>query len=322
MTPLARRVATTLLRSPVVNRAVRVLARARGHRLVLVYHRVGPPAPTGCEIVPSVPVDVFRMQLQALGEIYDLVTLDEVLREDRPHEAALRKRAAVAVTFDDDLPSHAEHALPVLRELNVPAAFFLSGRALHGLGPYWFQQLEVLLIAYGERRAAALLHLPERSGRELVLACEANADLRRRVNDLSAGLRVPGILERDAIAALAAGGMTIGFHTVEHEIVPSLDDAALDTAITHGREVLAEAACAPVRYFAYPSGKSDMRSALAVRRAGFDAAFTGQPRPLRRGDDRYRLGRWEPGPVGVDDLLVKLAVRLHRAARCAGKVPR
>ena len=99
MTPLARRVATTLLRSPVVNRAVRVLARARGHRLVLVYHRVGPPAPTGCEIVPSVPVDVFRMQLQALGEIYDLVTLDEVLREDRPHEAALRKRAAVAVTF-------------------------------------------------------------------------------------------------------------------------------------------------------------------------------------------------------------------------------
>ena len=36
-------------------------------------------------------------------------------------------------------------------------------------------------------------------------------------------------------------------------------------------------------------------------------------------DDRYRLGRWEPGPLGVDDLLVKLALRLHRAAR-PGKV--
>ena len=316
MTPLARRVATTLLRSSVVNRAARVLARARGHRLVLVYHRVGPPAPTGCEIVPSVPVDVFRMQLQALGEIYDLVTLDEVLREDRPHEAASRKRAAVAVTFDDDLPSHAEHVLPVLRELGVPAAFFLSGRALHGLGPYWFQQLEAILIAYGERRAAALLHLPEvgarELARELVLACEADADLRRRVNDVAAELASPGILDRDAIAALAAGGMTIGFHTVEHDVLPALTGAALDNAVSRGRKDLSAVAGAPVNYFAYPHGKADTRSATAVRRAGFNAAFTGLPQPVRDGDDRHRLGRWEPGPLGVDDLLVNIAVRLHR----------
>jgi peptidoglycan/xylan/chitin deacetylase (PgdA/CDA1 family) len=319
VTPLARRVATTLLRSTVVNRAVRVLARARGHRLVLVYHRIGPPVPTGCEIVPSVPVDVFRMQLQALGEIYDLVTLDEILREDRSHEAAPRKRAAVAVTFDDDLPSHAEHALPVLRELGVPATFFLSGRALHGLGPYWFQQLEAILIAYGERRTAAFLHLSEVGARELVLACEANADLRRRVNDLAAELASPGILDRDAIAALAAGGMTIGFHTVEHTVLPALAGAALDNAVTRGREDLAAVAGAPVNYFAYPHGKADTQSATAVRRAGFNAAFTGLPQPVRDGDDRHLLGRWEPGPLGVDDLLVNIAVRLHRVGPASAR---
>ncbi len=313
MTLLARRVAKTLLRSSTVNRAVRALARVRGHRLVLVYHRVGPSAPTGCEIVPSVPVDVFRMQLQALGEIYDLVTLDEILREDRSREAVSRKRRpAVAVTFDDDLPSHAEHALPVLRELGVPAAFFLSGRALHGLGPYWFQQLEALLIAYGERRVAALLHRSEVGARELALACEANADLRRRVSDVAAELAVPGILDRDAIAALAAGGMTIGFHTVEHDVLPELTGAALDNAVSRGRDDLTAVASVPVNYFAYPHGKADTRSAAAVRRAGFTAAFTGFPQPVRDADDRHRLGRWEPGPLGVDDLLVNIAVRLHR----------
>lgn len=302
-----------LLRSSTINRAVRALARVRGHRLVLVYHRVGPSAPTGCEIVPSVPVDVFRAQLQALGEIYDLVTLDEILRGDRSREPGSRKRrAGVAVTFDDDLPSHAEHALPVLRELGVPAAFFLSGRALHGLGPYWFQQLEALLIAYGERRAAALLHLPERRARELVLSCEQNADLRRRVSEVAAGLAIPGILERDAIAALSAGGMTIGFHTVEHDLLPELTGAALDNAVSRGRDDLAAAAGAAVHYFAYPHGKADTRSAAAVRRAGFNAAFTGFPQPVRDGDDPYRLGRWEPGPLGVDDLLVNIAVRLYR----------
>jgi hypothetical protein len=28
----------------------------------------------------------------------------------------------------------------------------------------------------------------------------------------------------------------------------------------------------------------------------------------------HRLGRWEPGPLGVDDLLATLTVRLHRAS--------
>jgi peptidoglycan/xylan/chitin deacetylase (PgdA/CDA1 family) len=313
VTQLARHVATTLLRSSTVNRAVRALARVRGHRLVLVYHRVGPLSPTGCEIVPSVPVDVFRTQLQALGEVYDLVTLDEILLEDASRRQPSReRRAAVALTFDDDLPSHVEHALPVLRELGVPAAFFLSGRALHGLGAYWFQQLEALLIVYGERQAAALLHLPERRARELVLACERDADLRRRVSDVAAGLAVPGILERNAIAALAAAGMAIGFHTVEHDILPGLSGAALDDAVSRGREDLAAAAGAAVHYFAYPHGKADTRSAAAVRRAGFNAAFTGLPQPVRNGDDRHRLGRWEPGPLNVDDLLVEIAVRLHR----------
>jgi hypothetical protein len=41
--------------------------------------------------------------------------------------------------------------------------------------------------------------------------------------------------------------------------------------------------------------------------------LTGRCQPVRRVDDRYRPGRREPGPLAVDDLLVKLAVRLHAA---------
>jgi peptidoglycan/xylan/chitin deacetylase (PgdA/CDA1 family) len=297
-----------------VNRAVRAFARVRGHRLVLVYHRLGPSRPPGCEIVPSVPVDVFRVQLQALGEIVDLVTLDEILAQDAPPRKTVGqgRRPAVAVTFDDDLPSHAQYALPVLRELGVRATFFLSGRALHGLGAYWFQHLEALLTAYGERRTAALLRVPEPRAEDLALACEGNADLRRRVSELAAAVSAPEILKPDAIAALVAAGMTVGFHTVEHDILPKLDEAALDDAVSRGCEELAAAAGAAVRYFAYPHGKADTRSTAAVRRAGFNAAFTGVAQPLRPKDDRHRLGRWEPGPLGVDDLLINLAVRLHR----------
>ena len=313
MSPFVRRVANALLRSSTVSGAVRTLARVRGHRLVLVYHRLGPTVPRGCEVVPSVPVDVFRAQLRALCEVVDLVTLDEVLASDR-QRVGDQRRPAVALTFDDDLPSHAEHALPVLRELGVPAAFFLSGRSLHGLGPYWFQQLEALLIAHGPQRTAALLRVPGAHSTTLALSCEGSIDLRHRVSELAAPMSIaPAILARDAIAAFVAAGMTVGFHTVEHEVLPDLDDSALENAVSRGRDDLAAVAGAAVRYFAYPHGKADTRSAAAVRRAGFSAAFTGRAQPVREGDDVHRLGRWEPGPLGVDDLLVTLAVRLHRA---------
>jgi peptidoglycan/xylan/chitin deacetylase (PgdA/CDA1 family) len=259
---------------------------------------------------------VFRAQLQALGEVVDLVTIDEILAKDggRPGASGGARRPAVTLTFDDDLPSHANQALPALRDFGVPAAFFLSGRALHDRGAYWFQYLESLFIAYGEPRTAALLGVPGARAGGLALLCEGSAEMRRRLGDLAADLPPPELLEPAAIAALGAAGMVVGFHTVAHEILPGLDDGALATAVSRGREDLARAARAAVRYFAYPHGKADSRSAAAVRDAGFEAAFTGHPQPLRNGDDRHRVGRWEPGPLGVDDLIVKLAVRLHRAA--------
>lgn len=311
MSGVRRTFAEALLRSPSVNAAVRTLAKLRGHRLVLVYHRLGPQLSAGCEIIPSVPVELFRAQLQALGDVVDFATIDEIVADDARRRG---RRPAVAITFDDDLPSHVEHALPVLRDLGQPAAFFLSGRALHGEGPYWFQYLEALLIARGPARTAASLGLPQSDAESLTMACAESPGLRRRVCELADDLPKPGVLEREAMSALGAAGMTIGFHTIEHHILPTLDDAALGAAVAKGRDELAKAIGGKVRHFAYPYGKADDRSAAAVRCAGFLSAFTGQPQPIGRGDDRFRLGRWEPGPIGVDDLLVKLAVRLHRDA--------
>lgn len=317
--PLAKRAAMRMLGCSVVSRALRALARARGHRLVLVYHRVGAPAPLGCEIVPSVTVDVFRAHLQALGDVVELVTLDAILAEGGRVAGADAGRPAVAVTFDDDLPSHQADALPLLRAAGVPAAFFLSGRALHGKGPYWFQWLEALIAAHGSERAAAVLGVPEARPADLALACERDSAVQQRLAEASVDVPRPAILDAEGIAALSAAGMTIGFHTLDHSVLPSLDDAALEDAVTRGSDRLAAVAGAAVRYFAYPHGKVDARSAAAVRRAEFTAAFTGIPGPLRPQTNRHRVGRWEPGALGVDDLLVMLALQFHRASPAAGQ---
>lgn len=312
---LAKRGLMWMLRSRTINSAVRALACARGRGLVLVYHRVGVFASPDCEIVPTVPLDVFRSHMQTLGEVADLVTLGELLTPIDDHGFRIRRRRpAVAITFDDDLPSHVAHVLPVLREMLVPAAFFLSGRALHGLGAYWFQQLEALLVAHGPSATAALLEAPSSTSGMLGLACERSPEMRRRVDQVVAHNSQPSVLQRDDIAALSAAGMTIGFHTLDHTVLPALDDVDLRHAIANGRNQLAGVAGTNIRFFAYPHGKADRRSARAVREGGFDAAFTGRPEAVGRRHDRYSIGRWEPGPLSVDELLVKLARYLHRAA--------
>jgi peptidoglycan/xylan/chitin deacetylase (PgdA/CDA1 family) len=312
-----RRLAFDVLRVPTLNQALRVLAHTRGRRLVLVYHRVEPAVTRALEIIPSVPVEVFRAQLELLREVVDFVTLDELIgwRTPRAQTAGAARRPAVAVTFDDDLRSHVEHALPVLRALKVPATFFLSGRVVNGQSAYWFQQLEALLEAHGPGHTASVLGVPDIAWNSAFMyRCERDSSLRRRIAEASADLPGCEVLDRAGMATLAAAGMAIGFHTVSHRILPDLDDAAIDEAVTRGRAELAAATGAPIEYFAYPYGRFDSRAADAVRRAGFRAAFTGQPVAVQRGDDVYSLGRWEPGLTAGDDLLAKLTVRLHRGA--------
>jgi peptidoglycan/xylan/chitin deacetylase (PgdA/CDA1 family) len=312
---LPRRAAALLIASTPVNYVVRGAARLRGRALILIYHRVGPPLPAGCEIVPTVAIDTFRHHLHTLRELVDFVPLERIISADAGAlPLGSGARPPVAVTFDDDLPSHVQHALPILRELGIPATFFLSGRALHGLGPYWFQWLETLLVNRGPRQTAALLKVSDAAPHSLLLAAAANAELRRRVCEVAAALPIPELLDREGIAALASAAMTVGFHTVDHDMLPGLDEAGLHDAVSRGRRDLAALTGQPVQFFAYPFGRSDHRCAAAVRQAGFLAAFTGRPAPWQRAVHRYDVGRWEPGAIRVEDLVAKLAVRLHRAS--------
>jgi peptidoglycan/xylan/chitin deacetylase (PgdA/CDA1 family) len=272
---------------------------------VLVYHRVAPGEPTAREIVPSVSTELFRRQLEALAEVGEIAPLD-VLVQDRDRHA----RPRFAVTFDDDYVTHVDHALPVLKALDAPATFFLSGRALHGLGSYWFEVLERLINAVGVVEISRLLGLQTQGLDALIAACENNPALQKIVE--AEGTDGPSHLDRSHIQALSNAGMAVGFHTLHHEILTRLRDDELEASLTLGRKELERVVGRALPHFAYPHGKADLRTAAKVRDAGYQAAWTGRPQPMHRRDDRYLFGRWEPGRSDVDDFLVGAAVRLTR----------
>lgn len=291
-----------------VGEAVRRINALRGRSLVLVYHRLFEGIRPTSEVVPSIPSHVFREHVGALGDVGTIVPLQTLI-----HDARRGGKPRFAVTFDDDLVTHVDLAMPILVELAVPATFFLSGRSLHKLGPYWFEVLEELIDVRGVSDVGRLLGVQNAALDSLVFACE-NDDSRRRVVEAEAHGAASG-LDLSTIRALAVAGMPIGFHTVSHQVLTRLDDEALDEALTLGRAELEAVAGHPLVHLAYPHGKADRRVAAKVRGAGFEAAWTGRPQPIHRRSDPFMLGRWEPGPLGVDDLLVAVAIRLSSGGR-------
>jgi peptidoglycan/xylan/chitin deacetylase (PgdA/CDA1 family) len=305
---VVRRLVRWGLRSARIRAAALRAAATGGRGLILVYHRVTHGTEPGAGIIPEVPSHVFRQQIQALLEIGEVVTLEELLR-GRPS----RRRPRFAITLDDDYLSHHDVVLPTLRGLGVTATFFLCGRSLYGMGPTWFEVLDRLLRREGLEGACRLIGARARSIEELGVACERSDAMRDAVmSQQDAAEGVNDRLQGTHIVALAEAGMAVGFHTLKHLVLPSLDDEPMRREMVDGRDALAAVSSQSISLFAYPHGKADVRTARAVRDAGYRAAVTGRPGPTSRRSNPLLLQRWEPGPLGTDAFLAGIAARLIR----------
>jgi peptidoglycan/xylan/chitin deacetylase (PgdA/CDA1 family) len=297
---------TRLAAVPALRWVGAVSAQRRRRSLVLVYHRVTPRPRSVLDVVPSVSPSTLRAHLDALQEFAAIVPISTLLSS--PDHDRLR----IAITFDDDDVAHVEHALPVLRAAGVPATFFLSGRALNHLPDYWWSHLERALAAHGVDAVATALGV---SGgvSEMAAACE-DPRVAQRLSAMDAGPPSRQLGAAD-IADLVSGGMTIGFHTLHHHVLPTLPDEVLKTALTSGRDVLEAVAGRPVDAIAYPYGRASVRVARAAADSGYRAGFVTSGRAMSRTVDPFRIPRWEPGPVAPAQLRAEALLRLHAPVR-------
>lgn len=299
------RIATAALRPSATRRAALRLAAARSVGLVLVYHRVASHGALPHEVVPTLASSVFRTHLRTLCELGDVVPLAELLA---PPPSTSRPR--FAVTFDDDHDGHVAHVLPLLAEAGVPATFFLSGRSLHALPPYWWIRVEESIRSLGLQATCARLGLAAETPAELGYAVEHAPSIAALCEQLPEASQV--CMQAEDIRTLARAGMTIGFHTLHHHRLVDLESSELDTAMKDGRAELESVAQAPVTMLAYPYGRVSRAVADAAERAGYAAAFASGGHPINHMSDRFVLGRWDPGALDGDELAAALSLRLLR----------
>jgi peptidoglycan/xylan/chitin deacetylase (PgdA/CDA1 family) len=268
--------------------------------VALLFHRVGSPAGDPArELVPALDTAIFDAQMHHIRTHYDAVAASEL------HTAAAHRRAGdrypVAVTFDDDLASHAETAAPILKRHGIPATFFLCGASLDQPYEFPWERLQravdrglvdaSVLDALGFRQAGSTPPILDLWVRMQNLAPADRDAVAARLEELAGPAPPDAGLRRQQIQHLIDAGFEIGFHTLRHYALARLNREQLAQAMTEGREQLEEVAGRKLTTIAYPHGSASAEVAAAARDAGFEYGFTTNHDPVFENSNPLLLGR-------------------------------
>lgn len=288
--------------------------KGKGRLCILSYHRVLAADNPFLDQEPT--VSTFRWQMELLAECFNVLPLHvavDMLAKDR------MPPRAVCITFDDGYRSFHELALPILKNLGLPATVFISSGYINqtnmwndriieamkalpvtqldlqeiGMGRYAFESV-------GERKRAINLVIDGLKYR----SPEARNQLTQRIEHLSMHKDVSGLmLTPEMVLDLSREDIEIGGHTISHPILSSLDDESAYREMEVGKRQLEEIIGKSVRMFAYPNGKFgidfDNRHVRMAKDIGFTSAFTTSVGPATARHDLHLLPRsrpWDPTP--------------------------
>jgi peptidoglycan/xylan/chitin deacetylase (PgdA/CDA1 family) len=276
--------------------------------VVLMYHDVAESPSDPCLApVPALGLDVLREELRHLARHYEVVSAHdfrERVARRRPVE-----RFPVALTFDDDVASHATLVAPLLLELGLPATFFLTGSTLDGPSAFWWHDLQELYRrggqAWDQVRGEVERRWPQAGGRfDVHTLARTIEHLRPEQRDsMAARLREmvdsppadPGLPE--ASVRVLAQNFEIGFHTTHHYLTQALDEETLRHELRERVDRLSAIAGYRLTKIAFPHCRpGDLRIAAAAVDAGFELGFLCNERAVSRASHPLLLERisgWE-----------------------------
>lgn len=289
---------------------------ARRKLQILIFHRVLP-----C-LDPFQPSEVtvadFDWQMQLVSQYFNVLPLADAVARLYTHQLPPR---ALCVTFDDGYRDNIELALPVLKRHGVNATFFIaSGFTGEGvmfcdvirecLQHTTLQRLDADFLGL-ERQLSLATHVDRLAAIGTVNNRVKYTPLGQRQDWLDllearTGITAPRnlMMREDELRALAAAGMGVGGHTVQHPILSCEVAAVARDQITDNRRHLEQMLQQPVTLFAYPNGKpgsdyTDEHKVL-LRKEGFAAAVStghGVSTPTTDPFELRRFTPWDKTPL-------------------------
>lgn len=109
--------------------------------LVLMYHKISTPLSDPWEL--AVTPENFEAQLKILKEKHAVIAIDELTDNLKRKKV---KRKTIAITFDDGYVNNFTVAKPLLEGIEMPASFFITDNNLVSQQPFWWDELEHIII--------------------------------------------------------------------------------------------------------------------------------------------------------------------------------
>lgn len=288
---------------------------------ILIFHRVLPAVDPIRRGEPD--ATRFHSILNWLRTWFNVMPLGEAIYRLANHSLPAR---AAAITFDDGYADNCTIAVPILRQHDMHATFFIATRYLDG-GCMWNDQIEAAI----KGRMGSSLDLTDLGlgHHQIFSPDEARVALHRIVDATKyfssvdrtqaadniakrAGVTPPAdlMMTTEQLRQIWAAGMGVGAHTDTHPILSRISSQEAECEIRTGKAALEDALQGPIDIFAYPNGKPGVDYAhehvSLVRRMGFAAAVTTGSGSARADSDLMQLPRFTPW----DRNRVKFGLRL------------
>jgi peptidoglycan/xylan/chitin deacetylase (PgdA/CDA1 family) len=264
---------------------------------ILTYHHIAAEDPTyGFDPgVADASPEQFKRQLELVARYGTPITIAELVRAFAGEPLP---KNAVMITFDDGYRSCHDVALPLLREVGLPAVFFIPTEFIGQRRLYWWERIAFVLSQ--TKLASAELEYPEhctieakdpKALRKLAALVKdtPQLDLERFLAELAAAFRIDWdpVIERshadeivmtwEHVRALANAGMDVESHTKSHRVLQTLGRHELHDELAGSKRELEQQIGRKVHAVAYPVGRRVAHITAireAVQDAGYQLGFT------------------------------------------------
>jgi peptidoglycan/xylan/chitin deacetylase (PgdA/CDA1 family) len=268
------------------------------------------------------PQPAFERILRYLKEAFDVVSLDQGL--DALATDRVMRPPKVVLTFDDGLRNHHEVAYPLLKQMKMPAVFYVCPGLIDNAEWQWPHEVRQRLLSLSPIARKELMvqtgsttdeiepfidwmkSLVAPHARETLQSIRAATVSFQRTEEMR---RQYDVMSWEALLSLDPSIITVGSHTVSHPILTSLDSRALEFEIEHSRRQLEARLQRPVAHFCYPNGSTDNNVRNVVARHYSSAVITKRGYTYA-GADRMMIPRIDANPPRL-----RMMWRLHRAHR-------
>ncbi len=109
--------------------------------ITLLYHRVDTSETDPWGICVS--IEKFEEQIQFLKNNFNIISSGDLIKQVTNHNIT---GGSICLTFDDGYADNYTNAKPILEKYNCPATFFISTAFIGSTIPFWWEELEIILL--------------------------------------------------------------------------------------------------------------------------------------------------------------------------------